>query len=38
MSGLCNLDNIIYQAIIFSKENIKDKKKLILEFHRLNGN
>ena len=38
MNGLCNSDNIVYQAIIFPKENIKDKKKLILEFHWLNGN
>ena len=27
MNGLCNLKNIVYQAIIFPKENIKDKKK-----------
>ena len=26
VNGLCNLKNIVYQAIIFIKENIKDKK------------
>ena len=25
MNGMCNLKNIVYQAIIFPKENIKDK-------------
>ena len=29
MNGLCNLKNEVYQAIIFSKENIKDKKTYI---------
>ena len=27
MNGLCNLKNVVYQGIIFPKENIKDKKK-----------
>ena len=27
MNGLCCLKNVVYQAIIFSKENVKDKKK-----------
>ena len=27
MNGLCNLNNVIYQAIIYPKENITDKKK-----------
>ena len=26
MNGLCNLDNVVYQAIIYPKENINDKK------------
>ena len=26
MNGLCNLNNVIYQAIIYPKENIRDKK------------
>ena len=26
MNGICNLRNVEYQATIFSKENIKDKK------------
>ena len=26
MNGLCNLNNVIYQAIIYPKENITDKK------------
>ena len=37
MNGLCNLKNVVYQAIIFPRENVKDKK-LILEFLRLDGN
>ena len=37
MNGLCNLNKIVYKATIFPKENIKDRK-LILEFHRLDGN
>ena len=28
MNGLCNLNNVIYQAIIYPKENITDKKNL----------
>ena len=36
MNGMSNLKNIVYQATIFSKENVKDK--LILEFRRLDGN
>ena len=27
MNGLCNLKNVVYQAIIFPKKNIKNKKK-----------
>ena len=38
MNGLCDLKNGVYQAIIFPKENLKDRKKLILEFRRLDGN
>ena len=26
MNGLCNLDNLVYQAIINPKEDISDKK------------
>ena len=26
MNGLCNLDNVVYQAIIYPKEDINDKK------------
>ena len=26
MTGICNLKNIVYQATIFAKENVKDKK------------
>ena len=26
MGGICNLKNVVYQATIFPKENIKDKK------------
>ena len=29
MNGLCNLKNVVYQAIIFPKENIKDRKTYI---------
>ena len=29
MNGLCNLDNVVYQGIIYPKENIKDKKTYI---------
>ena len=26
MEGICNLKNVVYQATIFPKENIRDKK------------
>ena len=29
MNGLCNLDNVVYQAIIYPKEDINDKKYYI---------
>ena len=29
MNGLCNLDNVVYQAIIYSKEDINDRKSYI---------
>ena len=29
MDGLCNLDNVEYQAIIYPKEDINDKKYYI---------
>ena len=29
MNGLCNLKNVEYQAIIFPKENVNDKKSYI---------
>ena len=29
MNGLCNLDNVVYQAIIYPKEDISDKKYYI---------
>ena len=29
MNGLCNLDNVVYQAIIYPKENINDRKSYI---------
>ena len=29
MNGLCSLDNLVYQAIIYPKENISDKKYYI---------
>ena len=29
MNGLCNLNNVIYPAIIYPKENITDKKTYI---------
>ena len=29
MSGLCNLDNVVYQGIIYPKENVKDRKTYI---------
>ena len=37
MNGLCNLNNVVYQGIIYPKENIKVKKKLMLEFPPRNG-
>ena len=37
MNVMCNFRNVVYQAIIFPKENVKDKK-LILKFRRLDGN
>ena len=29
MNGLCNLDDVVYQAIIYPKEDINDKKYYI---------
>ena len=29
MNGLCNLNNVVYQGIIYPKENIMDKKTYI---------
>ena len=29
MNGLCNLNNIVYQGIIYPKENVRDKKTYI---------
>ena len=29
MDGLCNLDNVVYQAIIYPEEDINDKKYYI---------
>ena len=29
MNGLCNLDNVVYQGIIYPKENINDRKTYI---------
>ena len=29
MNGLCNLDNVVYQAIIYPKEGISDRKSYI---------
>ena len=29
MNGLCSLDNVVYQAIIYPKEDISDKKYYI---------
>ena len=28
MNGLCKLENVVYQGIIYPKENVKDKKTL----------
>ena len=36
MNGMYNLKNLVYQATIFPKESVKDKK-FILEFRRLDG-
>ena len=36
MNGLCNLDNVVYQGIIYPKENFKDRKTYI-GFRRRNG-
>ena len=32
MNGLCNLNNVVYQGIIYPKENVKDKKTYIKNF------
>ena len=32
MNGLCNLDNVVYQGIIYLKENVMDKKNLYWNF------
>ena len=37
MNGMCYLKIVVYQAIIFLKENVR-KKKIILEFRRLDWN
>ena len=38
MNGLCNLNNVIYQAIIYPKENITDKKNLYrIDFYEMEG-
>ena len=29
MGGICNLKNVVYQATIIPKENVKDKKVYI---------
>ena len=29
MNGLCNLENVVYQGIIYPKENVKDTKTYI---------
>ena len=29
MNGLCNLDNVVYQAIIYPKEDINHRKSYI---------
>ena len=36
MKGLCYLENVVFEVIIFSK--IKNKKIYISEFHRRDGN
>ena len=38
MNGQFNLNNVIYQAIIYLKENITDKKNLYrVDFHEMEG-
>ena len=37
MNGLCNLNNVVYQGIIYPKENIMEKKKFISEFPQRYG-
>ena len=32
MNGLCTLDNVVYQGIIYPKENVKDRKNLYRDF------
>ena len=32
MNGICNLKNGVYQATIFPKENVKDKKNSYWNF------
>ena len=34
---MCHLKNVVYQATVLPKENVKDKK-IVLEFRRLDGN
>ena len=29
MNGLCNLENVVYQGIIFPKENVKSTRTYI---------
>ena len=35
MNRLCNLENVVYQGIIYPKENVKDKKKKTLLYRDL---
>ena len=37
VNSICNLKNVVYQATILPKENVKDKKKIILELCWLDG-
>ena len=37
INGLCNLDDVVYQGIIYPKENVKDRN-IYIEFPRRNGN
>ena len=32
INGLCNLDNVLYQGILYPKENVKDKNNLYRNF------